>query len=131
MTRPFPLPSDLDDKRALVPLTRAVIAICLGSMKRPNRPEEVARKLWGDDRDTELVLRAAVSTATLGNSAALTQITKTFLKTLVPASAGADLLGRGIGLSFDGAAQITLPGISGAIKPKAPSKFSGFIGEPA
>jgi hypothetical protein len=107
--RPFPLPSDLNGTRAL---TRAVIATGLAAMKRPNLPDEVAKKLWGNDPDVALVLRAAVTPHTIANTPQLAQIAKAFIKTLIPVSAGADLLGRGIGLSFDGAAQITLPGIA-------------------
>jgi hypothetical protein len=46
-----------------------------------------------------------------------------FLETLTPMSAGADLLRRGIGLDFDGAASIRVPGIS------IPS--TDFVGEGA
>jgi hypothetical protein len=81
-------------------------------MRKPNRPDEVARSLWGDDRDVALVLRAAVSPTTIAGAPGLAQIAKAFLTTLVPMSAGADLLARGIELNFDGVAQITLPGIA-------------------
>src|SRR5215467_1054700 len=110
MNRPL-VPEDLRRHAPDRPLVRAVIATCLAAMKRPNHPEEVARSMWGGDRDVEMVLRAAVSTATIASTPALTQIAKQFLSTLVPVSAGADLLQRGIGLSFDGAASISLPSL--------------------
>jgi hypothetical protein len=47
----------------------------------------------------------------LANTPALARITVEFLETLVPASAGADLLAPGIGLNFAGAAQINILGI--------------------
>jgi capsid protein len=81
-------------------------------MRHSTYPDEVARTLWPADPDVELVLRAATASHTLANTPVLAQIAKVFLTTLVPVSAGADLLARGIGLTFDGAAQITLPGIS-------------------
>lgn len=112
--RPFALPSDLGLRPApkFTPLTRAVIATCLASMRKPNRPEELARKLWGGDRDVELVLRAAASPTTLAGAPGLAQVAQAFLATLIPVSAGADLLGRGVQLSFDGAAQISLPALT-------------------
>ena len=72
------------------------------------RPLEFAQKQW-DDRKVELVLRAAVNPTALSNTPALAQITTAFLGALVPASAGADLLARGIGLNFADAASIIDP----------------------
>jgi len=56
--------------------------------------------------DDEASLTAALASAfsCVSNTPALAQIATAFLATLVPVSAGADLLARGIGLSFDGAA---------------------------
>ena len=42
----------------------------------------------------------------------LARIAVAYLEALVPVSAAADLLARGIGLNFDGAAQISVPGLS-------------------
>jgi hypothetical protein len=42
----------------------------------------------------------------------LAHVAVAFLETLVPQSAGADLLARGIGLNFDNAAQLNVPGIA-------------------
>ena len=40
------------------------------------------------------------------------RVSVAFLETLVPLSAGADLLLRGLGLNFNGAASIRVPGIT-------------------
>jgi hypothetical protein len=93
-------------------LVRAVIATALGALDSMTRPAEIARSKWGDDRALDLVLRAAVSPTSLAGTPQLAQVAVAFLKALVPASAGADLLARGIGLNFDGAASIGVPGIA-------------------
>jgi hypothetical protein len=114
-SRPFPLPSDLGLKPASKPspIVRAAIATARAAFKpRSDTPERVARALYGNDHDVELVLRAVTSPATLTNTPALAQLTKTFLTALKPMSAGIDLLDRGIGLTFDGAAQIQLPALT-------------------
>src|SRR5262249_3010240 len=77
-----------------------------------------------DDRATDLVLRAATSPTSLAGTPALAQVAVAFLSTLVPVSAGADLLTRGIGLNFDGAASVSVPGISFATG-------AGFVAEGA
>jgi hypothetical protein len=93
----------------VVSLTRAVIAAGLAKIDK-TLPSEVIRAQWADSK-AELILRAAVSPATLASAPALTRVAVAFLETLTPMSAGADLLRRGIGLRFDGAAQINVPAI--------------------
>lgn len=94
-------------------LTRATIATGLAALDKGARPvEHASRRGWSDDRGLGLVLRAAVSPTTLGNTPALAQVAVAFLETLVPVSAGADLLARGIALNFSGAASISVPGIA-------------------
>src|SRR5262249_38326189 len=95
---------------AVASLVRGVIAIGLGALDKSVRPSEFARK-W-DDARVPLVLRAAVSPATMAGTPAPATVAAAFLETLVPLSAGADLLGRGIGLNFAGAASIKMPGIT-------------------
>jgi hypothetical protein len=108
-----PLPSELGLRRQSGnELVRAAIAIAFGGLSRGTPPEAFLRARWGDDRDAMLVLRAATTPATIANTPALTQTVKAFLTALKPVSAGIDLLGRGIGLDFQGAAQITLPSLS-------------------
>jgi hypothetical protein len=58
------------------------------------------------------LLRAATTPATIANNAPLAHVVLAFLETLVPASAGADLLLRGVNLGFDGNASISVPGIT-------------------
>src|SRR5262249_34613918 len=64
--RPFPLPSDLNGKRALVPLVRATIAAARATLFEPDRNAvRVAKQLWPRDEATlELVQRATSSAAT-------------------------------------------------------------------
>lgn len=89
--------------------------VCIGRAALQGRtasPADVAKRDFAADRNLPLVLRAASSPATIANAGGLAQLAKAFLELLVPVSAGADLLARGIGVSFDHAASITVPGIS-------------------
>jgi hypothetical protein len=97
---------------AVASLVRAAAAIGLGELDKTVRASEHARRRFGEDRNLDLVLRAAVTPTTLAGTPALAHITVAFLDALVPLSAGADLLGRGIGLNFNGAASITAPNIA-------------------
>lgn len=108
--------------QAVRTLVRAAIATGLSALDKSVRPAEHAnRRGWGDDRGLDLVLRAAVLPTSLSNTPALAQVAVAFLETLVPVSAGADLLTRGIGLNFAGAAQITVPNIARPV--------ADFVGE--
>ncbi|HEY7413912.1 MAG TPA: phage major capsid protein [Ktedonobacteraceae bacterium] len=91
-------------------LTRAVLATSLAKLDASIKPVDFAKQ-WNDSK-VELILRAAVSPTSLSSAPALAQVTTAFLETLVPMSAGADLLARGINLNFSGAASITMPGIA-------------------
>src|SRR5262249_32959032 len=71
-----------------------------------------ARRQWGDDRNVDLLLRAAVSPTTLAGAPSLAQTSAAFLDVLIPASAGAALLARGVQLNFAGAASIGVPAIA-------------------
>src|SRR5262249_18199210 len=90
--------------------TRAALCVGLAGLEK-SQPSEVARRSFSDTR-LELVLRAAVSPTALSNTPALTQVAVALLDALVPQSAGVDLLRRGVQLNFDGAAQISVPGIA-------------------
>jgi hypothetical protein len=96
---------------AVTSLVRACIATGLGTLDRTMPPATFARRAW-DDRSVDLLLRAAVSPTTVAGTPELAQVAVALLETLVPASAGADLMMRGIGLNFDGKAQINCPGIA-------------------
>src|SRR5262245_46367602 len=101
MRTPRIVPEDHANGGNIGPLVRAVIAIGLGALDKTARPSEHARARFGDDRVLELVLRAAVSPTTLAGTPALAHAAVAFLDALVPVSAGADLLARGLGLNFN------------------------------
>jgi hypothetical protein len=92
-------------------LTRAALCVALAKLDGRTPVTEFAKR-WREDRQLDTVLRAAVSPASIASTPALAQTTVAFLATLVPVSAGADLLNRALGLSFDGAAQISVPAIA-------------------
>jgi hypothetical protein len=101
------------NEAAVRSLTRAAIATGVASFdSKQIHPQAYARDRWQDDHVAGMVLRAAVTPASLAGNAALARVSLAFLETLVPVSAGADLLRRGLGLDFDGAASIRVPGIS-------------------
>jgi hypothetical protein len=89
-------------------LVHATIGTGLAKLDRNIRANEYVRRIW-NDRNADLIIKAASSPATIANTPALTEISVAYLETLVPVSAGADLLQRGIGLNFAGKAQINLP----------------------
>jgi hypothetical protein len=93
-------------------LARACIATAVAASERPLRAADYAKRAWGDDHIADMVLRAAVTPASLAGNSALTSVSQAFLAALVPASAGADLLARGIGLDFGSAASIRVPAIA-------------------
>jgi hypothetical protein len=97
--------------KAVRMLVRACIATGMGTLDKTMPPAAFARRAW-DDRSVDLLLRAAVSPTTVAGAPELAQVAVALLETLVPASAGADLLMRGIALNFDGKAQINCPGIA-------------------
>jgi hypothetical protein len=91
---------------------RACVLRGLDTLDASRRSGDQARRKWGGDRDMDLILRAAVSPATIAGSGPLAHVTVSLLQALAPTSAGADLLSRGIALSFDGAAQVSVPAIA-------------------
>src|SRR5262245_19841241 len=101
-------------ERGMTSLTRAVIAASLHALDRSRSVGDIIRK-WDDQRTVDLILRAASTPATTtgaGWARELGVISAAFLDVLTPQSAGADLMQRGIGLNFNGAAQISCPAIS-------------------
>jgi hypothetical protein len=113
MRTPRIVPED-NGGSAIAPLVRAAIAVGLRALDRNaggSEPEYAARR-WGNDRALGLVLRAASQPATLAGNPVLAHVVVEYLKALTPLSAGADLLMRGVGLNFDGAAQLNVPGIA-------------------
>src|SRR5262245_34846790 len=102
MTKPLRFPQ-LDDDPKVNTFVRAVIASGLGALDKRTTPSDYAKRQW-NDRNIEMILRAAASPATIAGTPALAAVAVAFLDTLVPMSAGADLLSRGVGLNFAGAA---------------------------
>src|SRR4029453_13601355 len=84
---------------AVASLVRACIATGIARLDSSVRPSEYAKRTW-DDQCVDLILRAAVSPAAVATTPALTQISAALLDALVPASAGSDLLNRGVKLNF-------------------------------
>src|SRR5262249_38043889 len=127
--RPFPLPSDLNGKRALAPLVRAAIATARAELFEGDRNAgRVARQLWPDDKATlELVQRATSAMATTTDATWAGPLAayrvEDVLQNLGPLSAGSQLLKQGITLTFDGAAEIRVPGIT------VSASAAGFVGQ--
>jgi capsid protein len=129
MNKPF-LPADYhpDSVRELSMRSLARACIAIGqrthsgvpgmSGASPLLPNDILRaRGWDDDRVAKLVIRAATSpatTTTTGWAAELATVAMAFLASLRPMSAGADLLGQCLSLSFGAAAQIRLPTINPA-----------------
>jgi hypothetical protein len=85
-------------------LARAAIAVAHNALHASSPAHDHVRRTWPTDRVAPLVLRAAMSPTTTATAAALAPIAQAFLAALVPQSAGADLLNRGLALRFDGVA---------------------------
>jgi hypothetical protein len=118
MTRPMPVPLRPDfyavQDRTISALVRSAIATAHNTYDRAIRIPDYARKTWGSEaaREVGLMLRAASAPAVTTQSdwaGLFAQATVTFLSSLAPASAGAELLGRGLQLRFEGAGAISLP----------------------
>jgi hypothetical protein len=116
MNKPVPLPlrPDPDARRvaAVRSLTRAAIASGVAALEKTTRASDYIRQTWQGDNVADLVLRAAVSPASVAGNPALAHVAVAFLESLVPLSARAALLNRSIGLNFAGAASIRVPAIA-------------------
>src|SRR6516164_5061504 len=84
---------------AVISLARASIAIGMAALDKQTYPSDYVKRTW-DDHLANMVLRATTTPATLAGNAALARVAVSFLEALVPLSAGADLLLRGLGLNF-------------------------------
>jgi hypothetical protein len=94
-------------------LVRSVITVAYGKFNPEVTTETFLRRRWRDSETAGigLMLRAASApamTTTVGWAKELAQTTQAFLGALTPLSAGADLLGRGLQLTFDGTAVISI-----------------------
>jgi hypothetical protein len=98
---------------SIAALTRACIASARHGLDKTVRPDEFARRTWGDGSEpVQYLLRAASSpaqTSAPGWAQELAHVVTIFLPSLAPLSAGSALLARGLQLSFDGALAIKLP----------------------
>jgi hypothetical protein len=64
------------------------------------------------DEVGELLTRAAVSPTKISDAPSLAQLTYRFVEALAPTSASAAVISQSLQLSFDGAAQISVPGLT-------------------
>jgi len=114
--RPQPVPLRPDpaaiEDGAMRSLVRSAIAIGINATDVSTLPGEFARRTWPSDRELPLILRAAIAPTTTDSAPALTVAVQALLSALVPQSAGADLLRRGLSLEFGSAADILVPGLS-------------------
>jgi hypothetical protein len=95
---------------AMRSLTRAVIATCLRAQSRS--PSPAADRILAGDKDADLLIKAATSPTTLAGTPGLQGIALAFVDALVPVSASAALIARSLQLTFDGNAEIRIPGLS-------------------
>jgi hypothetical protein len=121
--RPVPLRPDPSAiaKAALASLARGC-AIAAGQRRDP----ELGRALraeWQDDRAAVLVARSATTPHSLSDTALAPTFVRAVVESLAPASAGAQVLGMGLQLAFDGAASITVPSFI------ASASNASFVGE--
>jgi hypothetical protein len=96
-------------------LSRAAFAFARHVFDPSTSAVDIARRTFAGDRATELLVRAASSpamTTTAGWADTFARVENVFLASLVGPSAGADVLGRGLQLRFDGAGSIALPMIA-------------------
>ena len=102
-------------------LARAAIAT--GRAGDQRSASNLLAEQWPDDRIAGLLTRAAVSPTSLSNATALGEVAAIFLESMRTQSAGAEVLGRGLQVSFSHAATIRLPVLAPGI--------AEFIGEVA
>jgi hypothetical protein len=124
--RPIPLRPDPDAAReaAVTSLVRAALCVARAVDGGPQAAERLVAKSWSNDVTAAHLVRAASSPATLTNTTALTKtIIADFLAALGPASAGSQLLQKGMQLAFNGATAISLPSFT------ADQNAVAFVGE--
>src|SRR5262249_18387474 len=115
---------------ASLPIVRAVLAEARSTFTADRNARNVVRSTWPTDRQTlALVERSASTVATTTGSGWADTFAHTVVTDLLtglgPASAGSELLRRGTVLSFDGAAKLTVPGITAA------AANASFVGQGA
>jgi hypothetical protein len=90
----------------MVSLSRACLNVARGDRDRLTKND------WPNDHTAELLTRAASAPTTLANTAALQSVAMHFVASLVPVSAAAAVIARSLQLSFDHAAQISVPALT-------------------
>ncbi len=94
-------------------LTRAVTTLLVGNHEKSRNFEKLSERLFPDDRVTPILVRAATSPASIGNSTWGEILAGTAVADLVqnlgPTNAGAQVLKRGLSLSFGPAGTISVP----------------------
>jgi hypothetical protein len=117
------VPEDINRGRARDALFRAVTASFVGKVRK-RHPLDII----DNDRPVELLLRTPTSPAALGGSGWADKLAASavadVITGLVPISAAADLIGRGLRVNFDGYASIAIPG-----RVVVSTDAGGFIGE--
>jgi hypothetical protein len=128
--RPSPIPLRPDPAAFGRAASASFIRACAGAMVAATdpacRPAAFVTAAWPDDRDAQLMLKAAVSPATTANTATLVAVSifAGFIASLGPVSAAAALMSRALGFEFgQGRGAILVPGVT------VPS--AGFVGEAA
>ena len=89
-------------------LARAAIAVARGHY--PGDAANLLREKWRDDHAAWAIVRASTAPSDTSSASALVRQTiPAFFEALGPASAGAQLLGKGLQLSFGDAGSISIP----------------------
>jgi hypothetical protein len=112
MNKPL-VPEDIKRARPAVYLCRAAAA-SLKSFVTGASPVNAARAMWGDDRITDIILRAVSSPATTGTPGWAQSLAGVAILDLVQSitslSAAADVIDRALKLNMDGIAEYRVPG---------------------
>jgi Phage capsid family len=92
---------------ALTSIARTCLTIARSTRGR------AVKSAWPEDRGAHALLtRAASAPATIATTPALTELSWSFVASLVPVSAAAALVARSLQLRFDSAAQLNVPGLT-------------------
>jgi hypothetical protein len=91
---------------ALIAIARACVnfARAVGKREMTNH--------WPEDRQVELLMRGAMTATSMADATALATIAMQFVSSLTPISAAAALISRSLQLTFDRAAQISVPSLT-------------------
>jgi hypothetical protein len=108
------------NEMAMDSLVRACITTAHGKLNPNTSARSFAASRWGTEEANNIanVIKAASApamTSTAGWAKELSPVVQAFLANLVPMSAGADLLGRVLALTFDGAGTINVPTVTVAL----------------